>query len=45
MLLQDGLEEFSNVAGLQHIAFSGDAIESTFYELGRVLKREGLVRS
>jgi predicted nucleotide-binding protein len=43
LLVQDGLEEFSNVAGLQHIPFSGDRIEQTFYELQRVLKREGLI--
>jgi predicted nucleotide-binding protein len=44
LLVQDNVEEFSNVAGLQHIPFSGQAIEQTFYELQRVLKREGIVR-
>lgn len=43
LLVQDGLEEFSNVAGLQHIPFSGDRIDQTFYELQRALKREGLI--
>lgn len=43
LLVQDGIEDFSNVAGLQHIPFSGDHIEQTFYELQRVLKREGLI--
>jgi hypothetical protein len=43
LLVQDGIEDFSNVAGLQHIPFSGDHIELTFYELQRVLKREGLI--
>jgi predicted nucleotide-binding protein len=43
LLVQEGLEEFSNVAGLQHIPFSGDRIDQTFYELQRVLKREGLI--
>jgi predicted nucleotide-binding protein len=43
LLKQDGLEDFSNVDGLQHISFSGDEISDTFYELQRVLKREGLL--
>jgi len=44
MLLQNGLEEFSNVAGLQYIGFQGDSIEQTFWELQRALRREGLVK-
>lgn len=44
LLIQENLEDFSNVAGLQHIPFVGDRIEQTFYELQRVLKREGLIR-
>jgi predicted nucleotide-binding protein len=40
LLVQEGLEEFSNVAGLQYIPFTGDRIEQAFYELQRVLKRE-----
>jgi predicted nucleotide-binding protein len=40
LLVQEGIEEFSNVAGLQHIPFSGENVEQTFYELRRVLKRE-----
>ncbi len=40
LLIQEGIEEFSNVAGLQHIPFPGDNVEQTFYELQRVLKRE-----
>jgi len=43
LLVQEGLEEFSNVAGLQHIPFSGDQIDQTFYDLRRVLKREALI--
>ena len=43
LLMQEGVEEFTNVAGLQHIPFSGERVEQTFYELGRVLKREGQV--
>jgi predicted nucleotide-binding protein len=42
LLVQDGLEEFTNVAGLQHIRFTGENIEQAFYELQRVLKREQL---
>lgn len=44
LLIQEGLEEFTNVAGLQYIAFGGNKIESTFWELQRVLKREGLIQ-
>lgn len=40
LLVQEGIEEFSNVAGLQHIPFTGENVEQTFYELQRVLKRE-----
>lgn len=43
LLLQEGTEEFTNVAGLQYIPFTGDRIEATFYELGRVLRREGVL--
>jgi predicted nucleotide-binding protein len=43
LLVQQGIEHFSNVDGLQHIPFAGEAIEQTFYELQRVLKREGLI--
>lgn len=44
LLKQAETEEFSNVAGLQYIGFSGDNIEQTFYELGRALKRNGLIK-
>ena len=44
LLMQQNVEGFSNVAGLQHIPFFGQEIEQTFYELQRVLKREGMVR-
>lgn len=43
LLVQEGVEEYSNIAGLQHIKFSGEEIENTFYKLERVLKREGMV--
>jgi len=35
VLRQEGAEEFSNIAGLQHIAFAGDAIDQAFPELER----------
>jgi predicted nucleotide-binding protein len=43
LLVQEGIEEFSNVAGLQHIPFEGENVEQTFYELHRVLRRENQV--
>ncbi len=43
LLQQEGLENFSNVDGLQYIQFGGDNIEQTFYELERVLKREKVI--
>ncbi|MRN52007.1 TIR domain-containing protein [Paenibacillus monticola] len=43
LLRQNGLDDFSNVDGLQYIGFSDDEVEQTFYDLGRVLKREGIV--
>ena len=41
ILKQDGVEELTNLAGLQYISFK-DRIEQAFYDLGKVLKREGL---
>ncbi len=43
LLVQEGIEDFSNVAGLQNICFTGDRIDQTFYELQRVLRREDLI--
>lgn len=43
LLMQEGVEGFSNVAGLQYIPFAGDKIDQTFYELQRALKREKLI--
>lgn len=42
LLKEDKTEDFSNVAGLQYIPFSGQNIEQTFYELQRTLKKQGL---
>lgn len=41
ILKQERVEELTNLAGLQYISFK-DRIEHSFYDLGRVLKREGL---
>lgn len=41
LLMQLGVDGFSNVDGLQYIPFAGDEIEQTFYQLQRALKREG----
>jgi hypothetical protein len=43
LLVQQGVETFTNVDGLQHIPFSGEAVEQSFYELQRVLRREGQI--
>jgi predicted nucleotide-binding protein len=43
ILKQDGIEEFSNIAGLQYIPFSKDNIEQSFYELQRKFKKLGLI--
>jgi predicted nucleotide-binding protein len=44
ILKEDKTENFSNIAGLQYIPFSGDNIEQTFYELQRTLKKQGLLK-
>lgn len=41
ILKQEGLEEFTNLAGLQYISFK-ERIEPALYDLGKVLQREGL---
>ena len=43
VLLEDGCEGFSNINGLVHISFPKDHIRSTFEEIRRVLKREGIL--
>jgi predicted nucleotide-binding protein len=43
LLIEEGVEQFTNIAGLQYISFNSNKIEQTFYELQRVLKREGLI--
>ncbi len=44
ILKQEGIEEFTNIAGLQYIPFSGENIEQCFYELQRKLKKMGLIK-
>ena len=41
LLVQEGIEDFSNVHGLQNIRFSGDKISETFTELQRTLQGGG----
>ena len=43
LLRQGNVEEFTNVAGLQYIHFTGDHIDQTYYQLQRVLMREGII--
>lgn len=44
ILKQEGIEEFTNIAGLQYIPFSGDNVEQCFYELQRKLKKIGMIK-
>jgi len=44
ILKQAEVEEFSNIAGLQYIPFSGDNIEQCFYELQRKFKKLGMIQ-
>lgn len=44
ILRQEGIEDLTNLAGVQYIKFSNDSIEQTFYEINRVLKRENIIK-
>lgn len=44
ILKQDGVEEFSNIAGLQYIPFAGENIEQCFYELQRKFQKSGMIK-
>ena len=44
MLVEEGCEMFSNIAGLIRLDFPPGRVDSTFLELERVLRREGLTR-
>lgn len=43
VLLEEGCEEFSNIAGLSQIRFPKGNVAATFEEVRRVLEREGLL--
>lgn len=45
VLLEDGCEEFSNIAGLGQIRFPRGEIRSAFEEVREVLEREGLLNT
>jgi predicted nucleotide-binding protein len=45
ILLEEGCEEFSNIAGLGQIRFVAGDIESALEEVERVLVREGLLKT
>jgi len=45
LLVQRGIEGFSNVDGLQHIPFTDDNVKETFYELQRALKAKGIINT
>lgn len=45
LLVQRGLEGFTNIDGLQHISFSDDNIEGTFYQLHRAMKQKGIINT
>lgn len=43
ILVQDGIEKFSNIDGLQYISFGGNKIEHTYFELEQMLRRERVI--
>jgi predicted nucleotide-binding protein len=43
VLLEDGCEEFSNIAGLGYIHFSKGNISETFEKVREVLEREEVI--
>ena len=45
LLVQKGLEGFTNVDGLQYIPFTEENIEEAFYQLQRVLKEQGVINT
>lgn len=45
ILLEDGCNEFSNIAGLSQIRFPEGQISTVFEEIRRVLEREGVIRT
>jgi hypothetical protein len=45
MLVEEGCATFSNVAGLIRLDFAAGHVESTFWQLERMLRREGVMRA
>ena len=45
VILEDGCEEFSNIAGLGQLRFQKDNIKSVFEEVRMVLEREGVLET
>jgi predicted nucleotide-binding protein len=45
ILLEEGCDEFSNIAGLGQLRFRTGAIRSIFEEIRHVLERESIVPS
>ncbi|MBF0552474.1 MAG: nucleotide-binding protein [Deltaproteobacteria bacterium] len=43
ILMQNGVERFSNIDGLQYIPFDGDKIDHAFDKLRQTLKREKII--
>jgi len=44
ILLEEGVEPFTNIAGLQYIRFSNGRVHQAFHELESMLVREGLLQ-
>jgi predicted nucleotide-binding protein len=45
VMLEEGCEEFSNIAGLGQIRFPKNNLKAAFHDVQLVLEREGLVGS
>lgn len=45
VMLEDGCEEFTNIAGLGQIRFPQGSIRSAFHEVELVLEREGIIKA
>jgi Predicted nucleotide-binding protein containing TIR-like domain len=45
VMLEEGCEEFSNIAGLGQIRFPKNDIKATFHDVQLILEREGLIES
>jgi hypothetical protein len=44
ILMQAGVQELSNLAGLQVIPFSGDEVKAAFHDLDKMLRRERILQ-